>query len=159
MIENKRKTFDYNNIPHLPNELVYIIADFVDYEKYCKPQHYELLKGVINNIGDMASTYNAIQPSLSALIYGNYRVPRIIKSYISPTAPVLGCSYIATKNNIMIQRTGGEVRLIRNTDIGILNLYEKLHSYATRCFKHIMTDLSLHILIILSLLHLILNSN
>ena len=54
MIENKRKTFDYNNIPHLPNELVYIIADFVDYENIVT-QHYELLKGVINNIGDMAS--------------------------------------------------------------------------------------------------------
>lgn len=78
MIENKIKEFDYQNIPYLPNELVYIIADFVDYEKYCKPQHYELLKGVINNIGDMASTFNIMQPSLSALIYGNYKVPHNI---------------------------------------------------------------------------------
>ena len=29
MIENKIKEFDYQNIPYLPNELVYIIADFV----------------------------------------------------------------------------------------------------------------------------------
>tara|TARA_Y100001980_G_C14527476_1_gene303093 strand:- start:1102 stop:1377 length:276 start_codon:yes stop_codon:yes gene_type:complete len=58
------KMFDEKNIPYLPCELVDIIADFVDYEKYSKPKHYELLKGVINDIGDMASIMPTIIPNL-----------------------------------------------------------------------------------------------
>ena len=49
------KELNYKNIPYLPIELVDIIVDYGDYEKYCKPQHYEQLKGVINDIGDMSS--------------------------------------------------------------------------------------------------------
>ena len=49
------KELNYKNIPYLPTELVDIIVDYGDYEKYCKPQHYEQLKGVINDIGDMSS--------------------------------------------------------------------------------------------------------
>tara|TARA_Y100000992_G_scaffold294341_1_gene253975 strand:+ start:98 stop:469 length:372 start_codon:yes stop_codon:yes gene_type:complete len=90
MIDNRKKTFDYNSVPYLPNELVYIIVDFLDYEKYYKPQHYELLKGVINNIGDMASTFSIMQPSLSALLYGNYRVPRSISKSRSITNRIYG---------------------------------------------------------------------
>lgn len=65
------KELNYKNIPDLPTELVDIIIDYADYEKYCKPDHYEKLKGVINDIGDMAliqsiderllSSYRAIQ--------------------------------------------------------------------------------------------------
>ena len=90
MIENRKKTFDYNSVPYLPNELVYIIADFLDYEKYYKPHHYELLKGVINNIGDMACTFNIMQPSLSALLYGNYRLPHSISKSRSITNRIYG---------------------------------------------------------------------
>ena len=49
------KELNYKNIPYLPIELVDIIVDYGDYEMYCKPQHYEQLKGVINDIGDMSS--------------------------------------------------------------------------------------------------------
>ena len=49
------KKINYKNIPYLPTELVDIIVDYGDYEKYCKPQHYEQLKKVINDIGDMSS--------------------------------------------------------------------------------------------------------
>tara|TARA_Y100000992_G_scaffold135590_1_gene89645 strand:+ start:20871 stop:21239 length:369 start_codon:yes stop_codon:yes gene_type:complete len=59
-----------SNIPHLPSEIVDIIADFHDYEKYCKPQHYELLKGVINNIGDMACMLPRITPHLAWSYWG-----------------------------------------------------------------------------------------
>ena len=40
---------------YLPTELVDMIADYHDYDKYCKPTHVDNLKGVINDIGDMAS--------------------------------------------------------------------------------------------------------
>ena len=49
------KELNYKNIEYLPDELVDMIVDYLDYEKYCKPQHYENLKGVINDIGDMSS--------------------------------------------------------------------------------------------------------
>jgi hypothetical protein len=58
------------NIPHLPTEIVDIIADFRDYEKYYKPQHYELLKGVINNIGDMANLLPSITPNMAWQYWG-----------------------------------------------------------------------------------------
>ena len=32
---------------YIPTELVDMIADYHDYEKYCKPQHAEKLKEVI----------------------------------------------------------------------------------------------------------------
>lgn len=51
-------TFNYSNIPHLPSELVDMIADYHDYTKYCRPQHYELLKGIINDIGSMAAIHS-----------------------------------------------------------------------------------------------------
>ncbi len=49
------KELNYKNIEYLPDELVDMIVDYLDYEKYCKPKHYEKLKGVINDIGDMSS--------------------------------------------------------------------------------------------------------
>ena len=49
------KELNYKNIEYLPDELVDMIVDYLDYEKYCKPKHYEKLKGVINDIGDMAA--------------------------------------------------------------------------------------------------------
>ena len=52
------------NLNLLPFELVDLIADYHDYDKYCKPSHYENLKGVINDIGDMASIMHTIMPNL-----------------------------------------------------------------------------------------------
>ena len=59
-----KTVFNHENVPYLPDELVDIIVDYVDYEKYCKPQHYDLLQGVINDIGDMASIMTDIKPSV-----------------------------------------------------------------------------------------------
>ena len=62
------KELNYKNIPHLPDELVNMIADYLDYEKYCKPKHYEQLKGVINDIGDMSSIQCIDEKLLSCYI-------------------------------------------------------------------------------------------
>lgn len=62
------KKIDYKNIPTLPTELVDIIIDYADYEKYCKPKHYKLLKGVINDIGDMAAIQSIDEKLLSCYI-------------------------------------------------------------------------------------------
>lgn len=62
------KELNYKNIPYLPTELVDIIVDYGDYEKYCKPQHYEKLKGIINDIGDMASIQAIDENLLSCCI-------------------------------------------------------------------------------------------
>ena len=35
---------------YLPTEVVDMIADYHDYEKYCKPEHAKKLKEVITNI-------------------------------------------------------------------------------------------------------------
>ncbi len=40
---------------YLPTELVDMIADYHDYDKYCKPDHVVNLKGVINDLSEMAS--------------------------------------------------------------------------------------------------------
>lgn len=48
----------------IPSDIVNIIADYHDFEKYCKPQHYEKFKGVINDIGDMASIMPSIRPQI-----------------------------------------------------------------------------------------------
>ena len=65
------KNFIYNNIPYLPKELVDMIVDYCDYEKYCKPQHYEKLKGVINDIGDMATIMpEGITPCITSQCWG-----------------------------------------------------------------------------------------
>ena len=43
---------------YIPTEVVDMIADYHDYEKYCKPEHAKKLKEVINNIGDLAALMN-----------------------------------------------------------------------------------------------------
>ena len=55
---------------YIPYEIVDMIADYHDYEKYCKPQHYEVLKGVINDIGDIANTMQPIPPHLVRQCWG-----------------------------------------------------------------------------------------
>ena len=51
-------------LPFIPHDIVNIIADYHDFEKYCKPQHYEKLKEVINDIDDMASIMPNIRPQI-----------------------------------------------------------------------------------------------
>ena len=54
----------------IPYEIVDMIADYHDYEKYCKPQHYEVLKRVINDIGDMGRYMESIQPRIARECWG-----------------------------------------------------------------------------------------
>ncbi len=56
---------------HLPFELVDIIADYHDYNKYCKPPHRKLLKNVLTDIKDMASIMTRIQPRIAWECWGN----------------------------------------------------------------------------------------
>ena len=49
------ETLNIPTLTYLPRELVDMIADYHDYEKYCKPEHAEKLQEVINNIGDLAA--------------------------------------------------------------------------------------------------------
>ena len=58
--------FTKKNMNSLPYELVDIIADYHDYDKYCKPAHIEKLKEVINDIGDMASIMEVNNHTISA---------------------------------------------------------------------------------------------
>lgn len=58
----------------IPPELVDMIADYHDYDKYCKPAHIEKLKEVINDIGDMAAIMEidnyTIPPNLAWQCWG-----------------------------------------------------------------------------------------
>ena len=58
--------FTKKNMNLLPYELVDIIADYHDYDKYCKPAHIEKLKEVINDIGDMAAIMEIDNHTISA---------------------------------------------------------------------------------------------
>ena len=49
------ETLNMTTLTYLPSEVVDMIADYHDYEKYCKPEHAEKLQEVINNIGDLAA--------------------------------------------------------------------------------------------------------
>ena len=54
----------------LPSELVDIIADYHDYEKYCKPQHQEKLKNINKDIIDMSNLMKPIHPNLARQCWG-----------------------------------------------------------------------------------------
>tara|TARA_B100002019_G_C21099001_1_gene512537 strand:- start:232 stop:549 length:318 start_codon:yes stop_codon:yes gene_type:complete len=54
----------------LPSELVDIIADYHDYEKYCKPQHQEKLKDINKDIIQMSHVMNPIHPNLARQCWG-----------------------------------------------------------------------------------------
>ena len=62
----------------MPYEVVDLIADFRDYEKYYKPSHYENLKGVINDIGDMAGIMQTISPSIVWQCWGPGCIPNTV---------------------------------------------------------------------------------
>lgn len=68
------ETLNMPTLAYLPTELVDMIADYHDYEKYCKPQHAEKLQEVINNIGDLAALMdtenNNICPNIAWQCWG-----------------------------------------------------------------------------------------
>tara|TARA_Y100001970_G_scaffold288183_1_gene414812 strand:- start:827 stop:1081 length:255 start_codon:yes stop_codon:yes gene_type:complete len=55
---------------YLPFELVYLIADYHNYEKYCKPKHSENLKKVNKDIIDMGEIMKPIIPNIVRQCWG-----------------------------------------------------------------------------------------
>ena len=55
----------------LPFELVNLIADYHDYDKYCKPQHKEKYQDVISDIYSMGEIMPFIYPSIALQCWGN----------------------------------------------------------------------------------------
>lgn len=60
-------------IKNLPFELVDLIADFHDYEKYCKPKHKELFSNVLNDFDNIFNIFvgNNIMPNIVYICWGN----------------------------------------------------------------------------------------
>jgi len=56
---------------YIPVEIVDLIADYHDYDKYCKPKHQEKFKEVMNDIGNMASIMPTIMPNLAWQCWGS----------------------------------------------------------------------------------------
>jgi len=56
---------------YIPPEIVDLIADYHDYDKYCRPKHQEKFKEVINDISDMASIMPCIMPNLAWQCWGS----------------------------------------------------------------------------------------
>ena len=58
------------NLNRLPFELVDLIADYHDYDKYCKPGHQILLKNVLGDIKNMSEIMASISPVLAWQCWG-----------------------------------------------------------------------------------------
>ena len=52
------------NMKFIPPELVDMIADYHDYDKYCKPTHKVLLKSILDDIKAMSEIMPTINPVL-----------------------------------------------------------------------------------------------
>ena len=48
----------------IPSEIVDLIADYHDYDKYCKPKHEELFKSVLDDIKKIDYLLSPIYPSI-----------------------------------------------------------------------------------------------
>tara|TARA_B100000424_G_scaffold254732_1_gene233063 strand:+ start:1211 stop:1570 length:360 start_codon:yes stop_codon:yes gene_type:complete len=55
---------------YIPEELVNIIADYHDYDKYCKPKHQEIFNHVMNDIINMNAVMNPISPKIAKECWG-----------------------------------------------------------------------------------------
>lgn len=57
---------------YIPIELVNLIADFHDYEKYCKPHHKELFNDVLNDFHNIFNILggNNIMPNIVHICWG-----------------------------------------------------------------------------------------
>ena len=55
---------------YLPTELVNIIADFHDYEKYCKPVHKKKYQEVLNDIIKMSEIMTPISAKIAKECWG-----------------------------------------------------------------------------------------
>ena len=62
--------FTTQQLNSLPAVIVDLIADYHDYEKYCKPQHQENLKNINDDIIDMSHLMKPIHPNLARQCWG-----------------------------------------------------------------------------------------
>ena len=63
-------TLNYKNLPYLPEELVNIIADYHDYEKYYKPFHFKNYQNVMNDIINMGNIMDPISAQIAWNCWG-----------------------------------------------------------------------------------------
>lgn len=61
---------DNCNMNILPDELILEIADFIDYEKYCKPKHQNVFKNVLEDILDMSDIMQPVSPRIAFQCWG-----------------------------------------------------------------------------------------
>ena len=57
-------------LPYIPCELVNLIAEYHDYDKYCKPSHKENFQHALNDIISMGEIMPAILPRIAAQCWG-----------------------------------------------------------------------------------------
>jgi hypothetical protein len=50
---------------YIPKEIINLIADYHDYDKYCKPTHKINYQHVLNDIIDMGKILKPIYPSIA----------------------------------------------------------------------------------------------
>lgn len=65
----------------IPDEIVDIIADYRDYDKYCKPQHKELYEEVMVDIVNMGGIMVNISPSIARSCWGVGRFKTDVDQY------------------------------------------------------------------------------
>ena len=56
---------------YIPQELVDMIADYHDYDKYCKPEHQNKFKDVIDDIVTMSGIMNPISAKIAKECWGS----------------------------------------------------------------------------------------
>ena len=59
------KELQINNLPLLPREIVNMIADYNDFEKYCKPEHKKKFKFVMDDIFSISKIMNPISAKIA----------------------------------------------------------------------------------------------
>lgn len=59
-----------NCIPFLPIEIINAIADFHDYQKYCKPKHSRTFQYVVADIVKMGTIMDFISPKIAYNCWG-----------------------------------------------------------------------------------------
>ena len=66
------KMLNMQKFPYIPEELVDIIADYHDYDKYCKPTHQCKFKDVLCDIMNMSEIMSTISPKIAKECWGSY---------------------------------------------------------------------------------------
>jgi len=64
------KSYNKRRLPYIPYELVNMIAEYHDYDKYCKPEHLEKFQHALNDIISMGEIMPQILPTIAAECWG-----------------------------------------------------------------------------------------